>query len=137
MKNKLEPGKAYILKGQYFEKKYGIGAKAYIEDTTENILGKDWIEQTIPVVVVFIQRYIQYDLNFKQTYYAKVTRLGEVTGGLGEIITSDDIIPEQEIAKMRDDIIKNEISNSNIGQRLMEEMIDEMYDEQDDPFTGF
>ena len=142
MENKLEPGKAYTLKGQYFEKKYGVGAKAYIEDTTENILGEDWIEKMIPIVAVFIQRYLQYNFEYdpisnKQTYYAKVTRFGEVEGGLGEIITSDDTIPEQEIAKMRDDIIKNEILNSNIGQNFIEEEINNMYDESDDPFTGF
>ena len=156
MKNILEPGKAYTLKGKYFDDKYGVGAKAYIEDTTEKVLGEDWVEKILPITSSFIQRYLQYNFEYnpisieyvsfdtkryifknKQTYYAKVTRLGEVTGGLGEIITSDDIIPEQEIAKMRDDIIKNEIYNSSIGQRFMEEEINNMYDEADDPFTGF
>lgn len=138
MKNKLEPGKAYTLKGKYFDDKYGVGAKAYIEDTTENVLGEDWIEKMIPIVAVFIERYLQFPYyQPTETYYAKVTRFGEVTGGLGEIITSDDIIPEQEIAKMHNNIIKNEIYNSSIGQRFMEEEINDMYDEADDPFTGF
>ena len=90
--NILEPGKAYTLTGKYFDDKYGIGAKAYIEDTTEKVLGKNWIEKNIPVVAVFIQRYIQYDLSPLNTYYAKVTRFDEAYGGLGEIITFEDTL---------------------------------------------
>lgn len=44
--------------------------------------------------------------------------------------------------KYKQDLIKesmadNEIANSNIGRKFMEEAINDMYDEQDDPFTGF
>ena len=37
----------------------------------------------------------------------------------------------------KEEVIHNEIHNSNIGQRFMEEAINDMYDEPDDPFTGF
>ena len=44
--------------------------------------------------------------------------------------------------KYKQDLIKetmadNEIANSNIGRKFMEDAINDMYDEQDDPFTGF
>ena len=37
----------------------------------------------------------------------------------------------------KEDIAHNEIHNSNIGKKFMEDAIDEMYEEDDDPFTGF
>ena len=131
MKNKLEPGKAYTLKGQYFDDKYGVGAKAYIEDTTENVLGEDWIEKMIPVIVVFIARMKgdveQFDpiTSFPtQTYYAKVTRFGEVAGGLGEIITSNDIF-------------EYEASDEDFHKWLTEQGIDEDHNSIElDSITG-
>ena len=39
--------------------------------------------------------------------------------------------------RKKKEIITNEIRNSNINKKFMEDAIDEMYNEQDDPFTGF
>ena len=42
-----------------------------------------------------------------------------------------------DIQSAIDRVGHNEIHNSNIGKKFMEDAIDEMYNEQDDPFTGF
>lgn len=43
----------------------------------------------------------------------------------------------EKAIEQRKDIIHNEIHNSNIGKKFMEDAINDMYNEQDDAFTGF